>query len=143
MLIKGIYTDPSGNQILTPIAVSALGQILTSTIIPNSVPQFLRTLNGPLLVTSTILQSSLQSAYDLEVGTNAPDSIPAQVISAVNDLNNSNYKLYLGHTQWWYTSSLNGTGWVLFGGTAPVGKGPFGAIVPANHIFTFKQTLLA
>jgi hypothetical protein len=94
----------------------------------------LKTLNGPNLLTVPILQASLQTAYDSTLGLNAPDTVPAEVVSAVATLNNGNWKIYLGHTQWLYTSTTNGTGWLPFGG----GKSNFGASVPANHIFTYK-----
>jgi hypothetical protein len=94
----------------------------------------LRTLNAPNLLTNPILQASFQTAYDSITGSNAPDIVPPEVVSAVASLNNGNWKIYLGHTQWFYTNTTNGTGWLLFGG----GKSQFGATVPANHIFTFK-----
>lgn len=100
----------------------------------------LRTLNAANLLTNLILQASLQSAYDSIVGTNAPDTataIPAAVVAAANALNDSNWKLYLGHNAWYYTSFTNTatvSNWSLFGGS----KSNFAALVPANHIFTFK-----
>jgi hypothetical protein len=134
MLLKGIHTTATGQQILVPIAVSSLGQILTSPALPNSIGATLRTLNGPLLLTNPILQSSFQSAYDTEIGLNAPDAVPAEVINAVIALNNTNWKIYLGHNIWQYTNSTNGTNWL----TVTPSKGNFAALVPANHTFTFK-----
>ncbi len=107
----------------------------------NAVPvATLRTLNAANLLTNPILQASLQSAYDSIVGINAPDvatAIPAAVVAAANALNNSNYKLYLGHNNWYYqnfTNTASVSNWTVFGGN----KSNFAALVPANHIFTFK-----
>jgi hypothetical protein len=94
----------------------------------------LKILNGPNLLTNPVLQASFQTAYDSVTGLNAPDTVPPEVVSAVATLNNANWKVYLGHTQWFYTNTTNGTGWLPFGG----GKSQFGALIPANHIFTFK-----
>jgi hypothetical protein len=90
-------------------------------------------LNGP----NPILQTSLQAAYDAEGGSIAPDVVPAEVNAAANSLASSNYKIYLGQTQWWYTNTVTGistASWTVFGGN----KSNFGAVVPVNHIFTLK-----
>lgn len=138
MLIKGIYTDVNGNQILTNIAVSALGQILTSSVAPSSIVATLRVLNSRLIIgVAPVLGASLQAAYDAELGLQAPDSVPAAVVSAANSLNNTNFKIYLGQNQWYYTNNTNGNtaaNWLVFNG----GKSNFGVTVLPNHIFTFK-----
>lgn len=96
-----------------------------------------RTINrATLLNNPTNLQSEFQAAYDAIVGINAPDTVPTAVIAAANALATTSYKIYLGHTQWWYTNTQTGTiaSWTLFGGN----KSNFGAVIPANRIFTFK-----
>ena len=96
-----------------------------------------RTINRATLVNNpTNLQSEFQAAYEAIVGTNAPDTLPVSVIAAANALGNTSYKIYLGHTVWWFTNAQTTTlaSWSSFSG----GKSNFGAPIPANHIFTFK-----
>ena len=62
----------------------------------------------------------------------------ADISNAANALNNSNYKVYLGHNKWWYTNIRIGTtsSWVAFGGGT--GKSDFSANIDASGLFTFK-----
>lgn len=134
-LLTGVYTDGNGVSREVPIAVDATGKMLTAA---SAVPT-LRTINrATLLNNANNLQAEFQSAYDAEIGTNAPDApVPAAVVSAANALNNANYKIYLGHTTWYYTNATNtitASNWTPFGGS----KSNFAATIPANHIFTFK-----
>jgi hypothetical protein len=96
-----------------------------------------RTINRATLINNgNNLQAEFQAAYDAIVGINAPDTVPAAITSAANALSNTSYKIYLGHTQWWYTNTQTSTlaSWTVFGGN----KSNFAAAIPANHIFTFK-----
>jgi hypothetical protein len=125
-------TDPV---IARATARSLLGIYTTSTL--SNAPA-LRTINRNTLVANTNnLQTEFQAAYDAEVGQNAPDTIPASVVNAANALNDSSYKIYLGHTIWYYqnfTNTATSANWTAFGGN----KSNFAAALLANHIFTFK-----
>lgn len=79
-------------------------------------------------------QATLQGLYDAEAGTNAPDSLPQSVVDAANALSTSEFKLYLGHTQWLYTNSVTSTtsNWTTFGG----GKSNFNST--AHTIYTYR-----
>jgi hypothetical protein len=108
----------------------AIGTVATATA-------SVRTINrATLLNNSSNLQTEFQAAYDAIAGINAPDTVPATVIAAANALSTTSYKIYLGHTQWWYTNTQTSTlaSWTVFGGN----KSNFAAPIPANHIFTFK-----
>jgi hypothetical protein len=134
-IMTGIYTDAAGNSREVPLAVDATGKLLIVSIGIAT----LRTINrATLLNNSNNLQAEFQAAYDGEAGNSAPDApVPTAVVNAANALNNSNYKIYLGHTTWYYTNATNtvtSTNWTPFGG----GKSNFAAAIPANHIFTFK-----
>lgn len=89
-----------------------------------------------LLNNGNNLQAEFQSAYDAQAGINAPDTVPNAVVAAANALGTISYKIYLGHNNWWYTNAQTGTlgSWSSFGGL----KSNFSAVIPANHIFTFK-----
>jgi hypothetical protein len=132
-LMTGVYTDGSGVSKEVALACDANGRLLTTTSTPG-----LRTINrATLLNNANNLQTEFQAAYDAEIGTSAPDTIPVAVVTAANALNNSNYKIYLGHTIWYYTNATNtitAANWTTFGGN----KSGFAAGIPANHIFTFK-----
>lgn len=97
----------------------------------------LRILNAANLLTNPILQTSLQAAYDNQLGLIAPDLVmPLAVTNAANALANTNYKLYLGHNNWYYQNAIAVTAGSLW--TPFNSKNSFNALVPANHIFTFK-----
>jgi hypothetical protein len=84
---------------------------------------------------STPSQAQLQALYDGQLGSNAPDTVPAQVVTAAGAINTTQYKVYLGHNIWSYTNVAvpNGTtDWIAFNSS----KSNFGAGI--QQIFTFK-----
>lgn len=81
-------------------------------------------------------QVYLQSLYDGQTGSPAPDTVPQAVTDYASTLNTSGYKVYLGQNTWWYTNSVvvTAASWTTFGGT----KSAFGASIVPTGIITFK-----
>ena len=76
-----------------------------------------------------VAQSIFDNFYAGEVGINAPDVVPPEVLAVATGSSVSTYDIYLGHNQWFW-SNTGGAAWQLWG------PGAFSGFV--QNIYTFK-----